>query len=59
MCIRRFHADNDRKKINQTLKVYETSAKHIDSIMTLADRSSVASPIDEKLHKGTCEQRNY
>ena len=51
--------DNDWKNINQTLKVHEASAKHMDSVMTLADRSSGAGRIDEKLHKTMCEQRNY
>ena len=50
-------SNNDRKNINQTLKVHETSAKHIDSIVTLADRFA-ADPTDEKLHKTMCEQRN-
>ena len=45
--------------MNRTLKVHETSAKHIDSIMTLADWSSAAGRIDEKLHKTMCQQRNY
>ena len=51
--------DNDWKNINQTLEVHETSAKYIDSIMTLADRSFAAGRIDEKLNKTMCEQRNY
>ena len=51
--------DNDWNNINQTLKVYETNAKHIDSITTLADRSCAAGGIEEKLHKTMCEQRNY
>ena len=41
--------DNNWKNIKQTLKVNETSAKHINSIMTSTD--SAASRIDEKSHK--------
>jgi len=41
------------------LKVHETGAKYIDAVMTLADRSSAAGRIDEKLHKTMCEQRSY
>ena len=40
--------DNDWKNTNQTWKAHKKSAKHADSITTLADRSSAAGRIDKK-----------
>ena len=43
--------DNDWKIINQTLKIYQRSAKHIESTVTSTGRSTASDRIDEKLHK--------
>ncbi|XP_065650555.1 zinc finger MYM-type protein 5-like [Hydra vulgaris] len=49
----------DLKKMTQYLKSHEISAKHIQSVLTLCQKSVAAGRVDERLHNNMLEQRNY
>ncbi|XP_047129518.1 uncharacterized protein LOC124809457 [Hydra vulgaris] len=49
----------DLKNMTQYLKSHEISAKHIQSVLTLCQRSVAARRVDEQLHNNMLEQRNY
>ncbi|XP_065650283.1 zinc finger MYM-type protein 1-like [Hydra vulgaris] len=45
--------------MTQYLKSHKISAKHIQSILTLCQRSVAAGRVDKQLHNSMLEQRNY
>ncbi|XP_065654805.1 uncharacterized protein LOC136081420 [Hydra vulgaris] len=49
----------DWKNMTQYLKSHEISAKHIQSVLTLCQRSVAAGRVEEQLHNNMLEQRNY
>ncbi|XP_065667570.1 uncharacterized protein LOC136087881 [Hydra vulgaris] len=49
----------DWKNVTQYLKSHEISAKNIQSVLTLCQRSVAAGRVDEQLHNNMLDQRNY